>query len=837
VSSVANTSGSREADALTHVVPLERQNHPSPLASMEASGVAHVAPSGDPPSPTAPRVTHNTPPRASFVRIAGSPRTRRVTTATLRHELAVASDSDAHAREGREGRLSLGAVRGDDSGPLRSFQVGGLDGDAGLVEWPCGGGGIVAAWEPAGTEEGTVVSTTMDEVFDALSIPFDPSTFPTTLATALHDSQRMDMPPDPLLEQLPLDFGPFVQQLEDLALELGAPGDERTSPSSNGLELMRTSTNHLIDDLDSPSTEEDRGEAEGARVDTRTFDFPSFSSNSTRSSLGDFAIDHRQDSTLVTPRDSMDLIDFTSPVRSSFGVLPIPSSPNHSLSLLPVFDASPKSMSSPLRPLSLGLARYSQVDGLVEQNEGEPNIELEGGEGTSRQVRYDEGPVQVHDEQEEESEESEEEEEEEEDPDSHPLYTLLSTSTLPALRSTWYGSTLILVPPRRTLPTLARLSATPTGPVSPVKPGFEFVRGGKGVTGEMTGRDAEKDKDHDKLVLEALETYVALHAFRPDGDVWKSVGGNEEEGYAQVRLEPARGLAHVEWVVGTNARTWASRGREPDPPSASTSSLNIPHLSQSIPFPLLGLQISSDSDTSDVPRTPPLLPSLPLAALRRISGQSRSSITPSSPPPRSPTTLSKRPQSIPVISLLPPRALQMVSETTIYRRLRRPATVPSEAPPPPPPIPVVKVSKPGFRAPKWLRRGSSANALPVIPAKGFQDKDKERAPLLERVRVIALDGEIAQGWPGSALVASTMIKHVKKTRTANSDQLGRVSSHASLLMFGSSYDPTFAVAEKRPRRAPSVASSRSVASGRGVWASAGSGAIGVGVGGSRDFLA
>lgn len=431
-----------------------------------------------------------------------------------------------------------------------------------------------------------------------------------------------------------------------------------------------------------------------------------------------------------TPRHSVDLIDFNSPTKSS---IPSPQNP------------------TPTRgnDLSLSLTRERNVE---DYSDDEDEQDLTESESSS--------------------------EEEEEDPDSHPLYTLLSTSALPFLRQTWDAATLILVPPRRSLPSLDLLSQpSPSASSSPTKKGFEFVRGARGVSGEFEGRGAEKDREATRVAREGLERFVALHVFKPSegGDKWRSVGGDSRTGFVQVRLEPARGLAHVEWVI------------EERPTSSSTAGSTVPELS--IPFPPLEARESSESELS-LPHTPPSRTLLPLPQPPATSALH----FPSHVPLSHPTSL--------------PRPLQIVSESTIYRRPRLPPSLP------PPPSPI-KAPKPGFRAPKWLRRGSSAPTLaPPAPPEA-------RAPMLERVRVIAVDGEVVKGLRG-----------MEESETVGKAKVRREGSQKRSVDLGASTVSNGG--ERRLRRAPSVASTRSTRSGRAVWAVAGSGAD---VGGSRDFLA
>lgn len=400
-------------------------------------------------------------------------------------------------------------------------------------------------------------------------------------------------------------------------------------------------------------------------------------------------------------------------------------------------------------------------------------------------------------------------EEEEEDPDAHPLYTLLSSSTLPSLSSTWQTTTLILVPPRRTLPSLVPFLPTEISTAaSPTETkGFEFIRGAKG---EQAG--SRNSTNNERVNKEQLELYVMLHAFKPQGrsgEVWRSIGNVDlpslPNGFVRVRLEPARNLIHVEWVEAVEQE---SKGAIKRPTLAAESS------EDSIDFP-----ITPTDSTIDLPRLPSdelPLPS-PFSAASYVKPLPAIAI-------EHPTARKLK------SSALSSRALQIVSESTIYRRIKKavPANDPFEPPPPsskPPP------SRTGFRAPKWLRRGSStANTNPPPAISSIKNKE----PMLEKVRVIAVDGEIVVNWPGShPLYSNRRPPHSNRTASSivsRSRSLVGVASASSLHLPRAA--PTPSEVERQLARTGSLASSRSGKSSHGH----GWGTVGNAVGVRRDFV-
>ena len=366
--------------------------------------------------------------------------------------------------------------------------------------------------------------------------------------------------------------------------------------------------------------------------------------------------------------------------------------------------------------------------------------------------------------------------------------------------------------------------------------GFEFVRGAKGVEGEVAGRDSERDGERQRSLQ---EEYVSLHAFKPvpkDAERWRSVGSHDG-GYVGVRMEPARGLVHVEWIVEreTGPPLGLQQDRVPQGrpgsvtasgsnTSLSSSSSNPPHLSPSstpIPFPSIEPRRSTDSEASEItPRTPPQpsSPPPPVTPLDRKATGRELDLHFST----SPTLTRANPSSV---YLAPPargaaersttpRPLQIVSETTIYRRPRPTASATSPAPPLTPVVQPKPATKPAFRAPKWLRRGTPASkAVPYTPP----TKPKEPSPVLERVRVIAVDGQIVLDWLGAQQAGTAGRTHAG----ASSSRLlsrsvgsagGGSKSQLSLLQQHRSFEPP--PGTTRMGRAGSIASTRSARSGR-----------------------
>ncbi|KAM0752793.1 hypothetical protein T439DRAFT_378571 [Meredithblackwellia eburnea MCA 4105] len=774
-------------------------------------------------------------------------------------------------------------------------------------------------------------------------------------------SRRSTARASPAQEQSPVfDFGSFAEQLDRLAFGEAAAfppaarGPSTTSSSSSTRAGGQNTSTTLLPSLDDifsspfPSTSAS-AETPWSKSSLATLIASSSSSSSPPAYLpaftNDFVSLEDEDqhsfpflppATLsssppgisgplhtVTPRESMDLIDFNSPLVSSVrrtAAFPSPGSHSlsHSTSSSPVKgdqNLIPPSAVTPTRKSATSTRAEFEIRDSPERGMDEDSVRISVqrvakalGTGTSpiggvdaSQIEFagdgsfdfanvtsedvEEDAILLDDEDEDEfegeEEEEESEEEEEEDPDTHPIYTLLSTSNIPSLRTTWDAATLILVPPRRTIPSLAALTANSTasisnsaasgsvssptraaGGISPSsQSGFEFVRGGKGISGQVAGRDAEKDRKEQA-------TYVGLHAFRPeakDNERWTSVGTHKDGQHVRVRLEPARGLVHVEWVVPPPSPT---SNASSIPPSSSTTSISsigsansmttklVPQLSpsmsistsKSIPFPSVKPRLSSESEESEIlPPTPPLPPTVVPAT------------QPCSPVLMNPPEVMERKSSS---SLLAPpvpsnatsatssRPLQIVSETTIYRRPRSSLTsspssnstnAPNSSSTTSPSSSSTqslhaKPSKPAFRAPKWFRRTPSV-PVPTPTA----SKVKEPTPMLERVRVIAVDGQIVLDWADGALPRPTSSRRSTHSNVPGGAggpgaaiagrSIGGSRSQLSLLQRNRSFDPP--VQERtRSHRAGSVASTRSARSAA-AWSVSGAA---VGLSARRDFL-
>ncbi|SCZ93409.1 BZ3500_MvSof-1268-A1-R1_Chr6-3g08640 [Microbotryum saponariae] len=433
----------------------------------------------------------------------------------------------------------------------------------------------------------------------------------------------------------------------------------------------------------------------------------------------------------------------------------------------------------------------------------------------------------------EEDEEDLTEDEEDEDPDSHPLYVLLSSSAIPVLRSAWDAATLILVPPRRTLPSLEALTPRRES----AAPAFEFVRGGKGVAGEQAGRDVEKER-------QMSITYVALHAFKPlenDEDAapgttsWRSVIASEE-GHCRARLIPGQGTALIDWI------------EMPGPIQGIKSAQSTSSFA------------SSGSDNgSKIGSTQARSPQSPTAAVVSLARNSFSLIT-------------------------PVKSLRIIAETTIYRRPRQ--IIAATNPPPAPSTLSASTNstlgkssgssslhKSGFRTPKWFRR-SISSAIPTLktwPEKTDADlnppsfvtptlapvrETSKSGPMLERVRVLALGGGIVMR-RGSTSASTTSQRRTLHGTSIPSDPepiIRTSASSISLRLFGTdsplgsnnrsqsslalSRHPTFELvgettssqghgAPSTRRRAGSMSSTRSARSGRSAFGIVAMGANGM----------
>ncbi|SCV67502.1 BQ2448_5113 [Microbotryum intermedium] len=443
---------------------------------------------------------------------------------------------------------------------------------------------------------------------------------------------------------------------------------------------------------------------------------------------------------------SVDLIDFESPSRKSL-IVAMGSTPSSGSVVGTGTELSPLNSthqlsdhdpnSAPPTPSSITGSSTNSIafpGSASSRTVPLPPVRVESSDPTDAQVEAssDEGhspPMadqSMHDEDDEEALEDDEEEltedEEDEDPDSHPFYVLLASSAIPVLRSAWDAATLILVPPRRTLPSLEALKPRR----ETATPAFEFVRGGKGVAGEQAGRDVEKER-------QMLITYVALHAFKPlenDEDAapgatsWRSVIASEE-GHCRARLIPGQGVALIDWIEAPG------------------------------PAPVIKLALSTASFASDISEN-------------ASSGSRDGPIQPRSPRSTSAAVLSPARSSFSLIA--PVRSLRIIAETTIYRRPRQ--VIAATNPPPAPSTLSASTNstlgkssgssslhKSGFRTPKWFRR-SISSAIPTLktwPEKTDPDSNPssfvtptlapvrettKSGPMLERVRVLALGGGI-----------------------------------------------------------------------------------------------
>ncbi|KAL8279198.1 hypothetical protein RQP46_008454 [Phenoliferia psychrophenolica] len=488
------------------------------------------------------------------------------------------------------------------------------------------------------------------------SRPVSTSAGAQLLATPMRATPITPTPPATLVfdSATAFDFSSFADQLDRLAEERPPTDDPTDADASDSSPLI-----NFADFSDSIAAILAVGDPAPVSTSTSSSDAQSVATTPRSSTLSplDEATPHtfpfpsrnEPGRTLaVTPRASFDLIDFNSPATSARA--------SRTYASHPASPISPSHPPSPPLKNHLSLEREPMVgqDGDDEEDDTRPSLELPGDDSAGE-------------EEEDYDYESDEEEEEEEDPDSHPLYELLSTSSLAALRSTWDSATLILVPPRRTLPSLSALSPLPTAGAAtlsplaspPSNPGFEFVRGAKGVEGEVAGRDSQRERE---ISRHLQEEYVGLHAFRPvpkDAERWRSVG-THEGGYVGVRMEPARGLVHVE-------------------PAGERRDLAVYRV--------------------------------PLFDLVQHTAPAHSLIDPDSLPPKPPT-------------------------------------------------------KAAFRAPKWLRRAPPSKTTPYTPP----TKAKEPTPVLERVRVIAVDGQLVLDWIGAP--GQTGRSHTQRSGAALGQSFG-----------------------------------------------------------------
>lgn len=411
--------------------------------------------------------------------------------------------------------------------------------------------------------------------------------------------------------------------------------------------------------------------------------------------------------------------------------------------------------------MSSGVATPEIVEGISEAEVVTKDEEVEeSGQGEDQVSMLSEEATTT----EEEDDGDEEEEEEEEDPDTHPLYTLLSTSSFPALRSTWETTTLILVPPRRTLPSFLALDRQSKG--------FEFVKGGGGkeevLAVERPPLAANLPSSSSTLPLststsptfEALVQFITLHAFRRvevnQREMWRSIG-HQDGRRVQARLEKGR-LAYIEMI-------------------------------EDVAQPVMS----------------------PTSIILGEAGAMKIDIIPASPRPFVSTSLPSP------TSAVATRALQIVAESTIYRRSKTTATTTSTPPLPSPAKPSSSSSK-SSSFPKWLRRGSSKELTPISTSNSSTSLTTTiLKPVLEKVRVIAVDGEIMLSPFGSSSLLPSGSSSNDQMGLSDAAEVMRKKSRSKGGSSSTSVNRTHSTGTsgKRLARAGSGNSARSVGSGKG----------------------
>lgn len=268
------------------------------------------------------------------------------------------------------------------------------------------------------------------------------------------------------------------------------------------------------------------------------------------------------------------------------------------------------------------------------------------------------------------------------DPPLHPLHLFLAGSKLPAVKRIYDAAGLVLVPPVRSMPSLAALQAEPGGgsPAQRKAGGFEVVAGRKpGRNGpDIPGRN-ERERVY-------LETYLGLHAFRREGSDWRSIG-QTEDGYVRVKLEDR---ARIEWVphpaagVGRHRRT------------SSQVSARLPHLPEVAALPSLEEALSLAHSTDPA---------------------SQAQVKPAA-----------RPAAVPTL-----RYVQISKKDNAFRTLHL------DEPAQPPAAPAAK-PKPHFMV-KWLKRGGTSS-FPKPGSTGSGLQTGKAARKMEKILVHALDEEV-----------------------------------------------------------------------------------------------
>ena len=276
------------------------------------------------------------------------------------------------------------------------------------------------------------------------------------------------------------------------------------------------------------------------------------------------------------------------------------------------------------------------------------------------------------------------------DPPLHPLHLFLAGSKLPAIKKIYDAAGLVLVPPVRSMPSLAALQADPNGSPAQQKPnGFEVVAGRKPG---RNGPDIPGRNERERVYLEA---YLGLHAFRRDGNDWRSIG-QTEDGFVRVRLEDR---ARIEWVpISPTASGPAGGGARHRRTSSSQASARLPLLPEVTALP--SLEETFTLAPSDEPPSP--VPS-------KLSPASR----PTAAPAARYVQISKKDNAFRTIHL---------------GELSQPAPAPTAKP------------KPHFMV-KWLKRGGTSSAPKSNPASSGSQAGKASRKM-EKILVHALDEEV-----------------------------------------------------------------------------------------------
>lgn len=314
----------------------------------------------------------------------------------------------------------------------------------------------------------------------------------------------------------------------------------------------------------------------------------------------------------------------------------------------------------------------------------------------------------------------EDEDEEEEDLDRHPLYAVLSKSASPYLRRAWETSTIVLIPPRQTLPAdfmknvnqnddLAVLfppddedlpSRTPLewecwAALHALAPHLSSTPTTSEAVETLLGHGKSKEGEQLLVRLNKANGQIDVRLQIPHSPIVSATGQSHQVAALPVVNDAADSLS----IIGmTSASTFDDDLRRST--STTSGSSHATSMSAVPPHLFISSSPTSSMDSSVYPLTPPFSPPLRSNAIRSVSGSLhgslRSGIAPAEGSPlvmsgssvdlqknaafasgetilpgsKTPVTAAFQAFDAKQSPLAPTRRLRIVSESPIYRRRR-----------------------------------------------------------------------------------------------------------------------------------------------------------------------